>query len=182
MSSVDPTKDEKVYVEELMDLPSAEQAELIAAKFSEISNLYEPLKYEDIDIPNPNDSKPAPLFEPHDIYEKIRKMKKKASTVSGDIPWKIISKLSVELSTPPSNIYNSATLAGVWPNMWKHEFITPVPKVHPPMNTDDLRKISGTKNFSKIYEALLSDFIISDMSPHMDPSQFGNEKGLSIQH
>ena len=29
---------------------------------------------------------------------------------------------------------------------------------------------------------MLSDFIISDMSPHMDPSQFGNEKGLSIQH
>ena len=38
------------------------------------------------------------------------------------------------------------------------------------------------KNLSKIYEALLSDSFVSDMYPHMDPSQFGNEKGLSIQH
>ena len=45
-----------------------------------------------------------------------------------------------------------------------------------------MRKISGTKNLSKIYEALLSDTIIIDMDPSTDPSQFGNEKGLSIQH
>ena len=60
--------------------------------------------------------------------------------------------------------------------------MTPAPKVYPPIKTDDLRKISGTKNLSKIYESLLSDSIIDDMRPNMDPSQFGNEKGLSIQH
>jgi hypothetical protein len=70
----------------------------------------------------------------------------------------------------------------VWPNLWKYEYVTPVPKVYPPIQPDDLRKISGTKNLSKIYEALLSDSIIGDMSSNMDPSQFGNEKGLSIQH
>ena len=72
-------------------------------------------------------------------------------------------------------------VAGIWPKLWKHEFITPVHKVFPPVNTDDLRKISGTKNLSKIYEALLSDPLVSDMMPNIDPSQFGNEKGLSIQ-
>ena len=70
----------------------------------------------------------------------------------------------------------------MWPDLWKHEYVTPAPKVHPPTNTDDLRKISGTKNLSKLYEALLSDSIISDMVPYIDPSQFGNEKGLSITH
>ena len=64
----------------------------------------------------------------------------------------------------------------------KYEYVTPVPKVYPPANTDDLRKISGTKNLSKIYEALLADYMIDDMNPKTDPSQFGNEKGLSIQH
>ena len=54
--------------------------------------------------------------------------------------------------------------------------------MYPPVSIDDLRKISGTKNFSKIYEALLSDYIIPDMCPNIDPSQYGNEKGLSIQH
>ena len=100
----------------------------------------------------------------------------------GDIPWKIILEYSAELSSPLSNIYNSATLDGIWPSIWKFEYVTPAPKVYPPMTTDDLRKISGTKNLSKIYEALLSDTIIMDMDPSTDPSQFGNEKGLSIQH
>ena len=77
-------------------------------------------------------------------------MKKKASTVMGDIPWRIILEYSAELSNPLANIYNSATLDGVWPTLWKHEFITPVPKVYPPNSTDDLRKISGTKNLSKL--------------------------------
>ena len=94
-------------------------------------------------------------------------MKSKASSVIGDIfPGKIVKEFSVELSTPLSNIYNSATLAGIWPNIWKYDYKTPVPKVYPPANTDDLRKISGTKNLSKIYEALLADYMIDDIEPH----------------
>ena len=182
MSSIDQTKEEKVVVQDIMDLPSNQQAELIADEFAKISNLYDPLKSEDIEMPSQENSKPYPLFEPNQIYEKIRKMKKKASTVCGDIPWKIISEFSVEFSDPLSNIFNSSTLDGIWPKLWKYEFVTPVPKVHPPTNPNDLRKISGTKNLSKIYEALLADYIIDDMNPNVDPSQFGNEKGLSIQH
>ena len=82
-------------------------------------------------------------------------MKKKASTVIGDIPWRVILEYAVEFSSPLSNIYNSATLDGVWPDIWKWEYVTPAPKVYPPNTTDDLRKISGTKNLSKIFEALI---------------------------
>ena len=57
-----------------------------------------------------------------------------------------------------------------------------MPKVYPPNSVDDLRKISGAKHFSKIYEALLSDTIIGDITPSIDPSQYGQQKGLSIQH
>ena len=130
MSEIDPTSEEKIQVQEIINEPSKTQAELIANKFSEISNLYQPLKSENVDIPCKDDSKMVPLFEPYEIYEKIRKMKKKASSVTGDIPWKIIREFSVELSYPLSNIYNSSTLAGVWPTLWKHEFITP--KGRPP--------------------------------------------------
>ena len=56
------------------------------------------------------------------------------------------------------------------------------PLFEPYQDTDDLRKISGTKNFSNFVEALLSEPIIQDMAPNMDPSQYGNVKGLSIQH
>jgi hypothetical protein len=109
-------------------------------------------------------------------------MKKKSSTVPGDIPWRIISEFSVGFASPLSNIYNTVTLTGIWPQLWKYEFVTPVPKVFPTETTEDLRKISGTKNLSKYYESLISEPIIQDMEPKMDPSQFGNAKGLSIQH
>ena len=57
-----------------------------------------------------------------------------------------------------------------------------MPKVFPTETTEDLRKISGTTKFSNIFEVLIADPIILDMSPNMDNSQFGNVKGLSIQH
>ena len=60
--------------------------------------------------------------------------------------------------------------------------VTPVAKVHPPVSVSDLRKISGLKNFSKITEKLLGKFIISDMSYTRDPSQYGNQKGVSVNH
>ena len=57
-----------------------------------------------------------------------------------------------------------------------------MPKIFPPGKVNDLRKISGTKNFSKVYEALLSEPLVKDITPLIDRSQFGQQKGLSIQH
>ena len=45
-----------------------------------------------------------------------------------------------------------------------------------------MRKISGTKNLSKVYESLLSDSIIGDINDKIDPAQYGNEHGLSTTH
>ena len=63
MSTLDPTKNEKICVEELENLSSKQQAEIIADRFAEISNLYEPLKSEDVEIPDSRNSKPCPLSE-----------------------------------------------------------------------------------------------------------------------
>ena len=37
-------------------------------------------------------------------------------------------------------------------------------------------------SLNKIQEKLISELIISDIKENMDPSQYGNEYGLSIQH
>ena len=183
MSSMDQTKEDKVMVQQFVGMSSKEQSEEIADQFASISKLYEPLESDGVEIPNMDEnSPPLPLFESYQIYKKIKSMKKKASSVPDDVPWRIITEFSVELAAPLCNIYNTSILSGVWPRLWKYEFVTPVPKVFPPETTEDLRKISGTKNFSKIFEALISDPIIADMAPNMDKSQFGNVKGLSIQH
>ena len=54
--------------------------------------------------------------------------------------------------------------------------------IHPPKNLTQLRNISGLLNFDKIYEKLLATMMISDMEAKMDPSQYGNQRGISIQH
>ena len=133
-------------------------------------------------MPDMQNSEMCPLFEPHQVHERINKMKKKKSTIVGDIPWKLIHEFSVELAEPLCHIFNSCSLEGIWPNIWKHEIVTPVPKTYPPQTTEDLRKISGTKNLSKLFESLLSDSIIKDVSQNIDSAQFGNQKGLSTSH
>ena len=57
-----------------------------------------------------------------------------------------------------------------------------IPKRYPTSSTSDLRNISGLLNFDKIMEKLLSELMISDMQSMMDPAQYGNQKGISIQH
>ena len=44
MSASDPTKDDKVIVQQLIGVNSQDQAEQIANQFAHISNLYQPLK------------------------------------------------------------------------------------------------------------------------------------------
>ena len=60
--------------------------------------------------------------------------------------------------------------------------VTPAAKIYPPKTVNDLRKISGLKNLSKIAEKFLGDFMISDMKKSRDTSQYGNEKGVSVNH
>ena len=109
-------------------------------------------------------------------------MKNNTATVNGDIPINVIKMFSHELSFPLSDIYKRCCKSGEYPNIWKLEIVTPAPKKYPPETPKDLRKISGTLNFSKIFEKFLAEVIISDMAPKSDPSQYGNKKGISTQH
>ena len=71
---------------------------------------------------------------------------------------------------------------GTYPEIYKHEYVTPAPKVLPTEKIKDLRKISGFLNSAKVLDKLIAQYLISDMSPSRDLSQYGNEKQLSIQH
>ena len=71
---------------------------------------------------------------------------------------------------------------GKYPKIFKYQISTPVPKQYPPQKTSEMRNISGLLTFDKIMETLLVDLMILDMKPKMDPKQYGNQKGISIQH
>ena len=182
MSSHDQAKSEAPEVMSFLGVSDHSQAEQIADQFSEISNLYEPLRSDDIKLEGITNGKPCPLMEPYQVHQKIKKMKSNSATVIGDIPIKVIKLFGYELSFPLSNIYKRGAKYGEYPDVWKMEIVTPAPKVYPPQTPKDLRKISGTLNFSKIYEKFLAEAMISDMKPTSDPSQYGNEKGIGTQH
>ena len=104
------------------------------------------------------------------------------STVQGDFPAKLTKQFAAYLAEPLTDIYNTTLRRGEYPEIYKFEISTPVTKVHPPRKISDLRNISGLLNFDKVLEKLISQLIISDMEVKFDPSQFGNQKGISIQH
>ena len=43
--------------------------------------------------------------------------------------------------------------------------VTPVPKIHPPEKLEDLRKISGLINCSKVADKLIGYLVIKEMKP-----------------
>ena len=182
MTSHDQAKSQVPIVQSLQGLPSQVQAEKIADQFSQISNMYDELKTEDISLDGITNEKPFPCMEPYLIHKKIKSMKNNTATVPGDVPIKIIKMFGYELSFPLSDIFKRGCKHGEYPHVWKLETVTPAPKKYPPQDPTELRKISGTLNFSKIYEKFIAEALVEDMAATSDPSQYGNEKGISTQH
>ena len=94
----------------------------------------------------------------------------------------LFKEFAPELAEPMAHILNSMIARGEYPNCWKLEMVTPAAKKYPPNSTDDLRKISGLKNLSKIAEKIIGQFIISDMNETRDKSQYGNQKKMGVNH
>ena len=102
--------------------------------------------------------------------------------MAGDFPARLIKQFAAYLAEPLTDIYNTGMKRGEYPRIYKFEISTPVPKSYPTVSVSQLRNISGLLNFDKIYEKLISQLIISDMEEKLDPSRFGNQKGISIQN
>jgi hypothetical protein len=179
MSSHSQEKNTETVVQDMIGLPDNIQVEKIADQFSQVSNAYSPLKTADIDIERISDDRPSPEINPYIIYLKIMSIKKKTCTLSGDVPMKVIKFCAEEISFPLSDIYDRAVSHGEYPDLYKMEIVTPAPKCYPPQTAKDLRKISGTLNFSKILESIIAEYMVGDMRPSRDPSQYGNCKGVS---
>ena len=171
----------QINIDEISHLPDQEQAEIIANKFSSIQNEYEPIKTGDIDVP-PFSKDDIPQFQPSQVWLLLSQIKTNKATVPGDFPARLMKQFAAYLADPFTDIVNTSIRRGEYPQIYKFEVCTPVPKCYPPKDTSQIRNISGLLNFDKQMEKLISELIISDMSLKIDPSQYGNQKGVSIQH
>jgi hypothetical protein len=86
------------------------------------------------------------------------------------------------LAGPLTTIINNCLSQSVYPTDWKQEWITPAPKITHPKEITDLRKISSTSDYSKIFEGFLKDWIMEDVSGNLDIGQFGGQPGIGTEH
>ena len=81
-----------------------------------------------------------------------------------------------------TDIINTSLLQQRYPGLWKHELVTPAPKVSHPKTIKDLRKISSTSDFSKLFEGFIKEWVMEDISESLDIGQFGGQSGTGTEH
>ena len=173
--SKDQSKEQEVVVENINHLTKEIQAEIIADSFAKISQEYEELKTTDIEIPFFR-SEDVPIISVKSVEKYFTELKLNKATTKEDIPTKILKTFASHLCEPTTILINTCIRNGVWPDIFKHEIVTPVPKVFPPKSVEDLRNISGLITLNKIAEKAIGELMIIDMKEKLDPSQYANQK------
>ena len=170
-------QNEQINIKEINHLSDQEQAERIADKFYSIPNEYEALKMEDIIIP-PFNAKDIPQFHLSQVWLHLTQLKTNKATVPGDFPAKLTKEFALYIAEPLTDIINTAVRRGEYLKLYIFKNCTPVSKSYPPKISAEVRNISGLFTFDKIMEKLIFKLIISDMRDNIDPSQYGNQKGV----
>ena len=118
ISNYDQGKSEQLQVDEISHMNEQDQAEAIADRFSAISNEYDPVKKDEINIPEFTESS-IPKINPFQVRTHLQKIKTNKSTAPGDIPAKVIKEFAMFLCVPLANIINCGMSAGHWPKYYK---------------------------------------------------------------
>ena len=159
------------------DGSDSEIAEEIATYFNRISHEFQPL--DPFQIPKTYDRQ-LPMLSVGEVATKLRTCKKPSSRVDGDIFPVLVKTCANSLAIPLANIFNTITLTSVWPISWKKEIVSAIPKKKIPQGYGDLRNISCTKLFSKVYESYVLGWAMEEIT--LKDNQFGGVKGCSTSH
>ena len=158
------------------NLSTNESAEIIAKHFSSISKEYPPIDAEKLPsrvkdkIFHPDVNISAPKVQDFQVYEMLKKRKIKSNSVPGDIPSILKKEFLPEIAGPAALIFNSITESGLYPRQWVTEYVTPIPKVTtPPETEDELRNISLTADLSKDYENFPAEWLLPYIKKRIDP-------------
>ena len=104
-----------------------------------------------------------------------------------DLPTTFVKEFLPFLAKPAQLIFMQSILDGIYPTRWKTEFVTPHPKILPPVSFGDLRNLSLTEYLSKSFERFIlkgSDNVkglLHYTSKYFHPAQFALP-GSSCSH
>ena len=159
------------------NLSSAEAAEKLADHFNGISREFDGL---DPDSIPRTYSSPIPALTPEQVALKLRAIRKPKSMVKHDIFPNLINGAADILAVPLSHLYNTMLSTLSWPVRWKEEFVTPILKKPVPESLNDLRNISCTALFSKVFESFVLEWLTEQVG--MRENQMGGMKGAGSKH
>ena len=180
IGAVDQMNGGETVVECLEGLSNNQGAQLIAEHFASVSNQYLPLDNKQLPCYLPAEA-PQQLSE-YQIYERIIKQKKTKTSLPIDIPYKLKKEFAPEIATPVADTVNECLMQQVFPDIWKNEWVTPAPKIANPKILSDLRKISCTSDYAKLFEGILKDWILEDILDKFDIGQYGGQGGVGTEH
>ena len=165
-------------VRSLFEEGTGDQAvsEKLADHFNGISREFDGLSPQD--VPSTYSS-PIPHLLPEQVATRLRGFKKPKSMVRHDIFPALVGPGATQLAGPLTHIYNTMIATSTWPIKWK-EFVTPIPKKSVPASVDDLRNISCTALFSKVFESFVLGWLIEQVG--MRENQMGGMKGAGAEH
>ena len=162
--------------------------EAIANHFSAISQEYPPLNIANLPpelqhkLNLPISQEILPKISEEAVYKKMKTSKKSKSLVPGDIPKALINECSPELSVPVCKIFQNILRTFQWPKQWRIEYGVPLQKVSNPKDEDQLRVISLTSYYSKLFESFVIDWLMEYVGDKLDWAQYGGLKGHSTSH
>jgi hypothetical protein len=97
--------------------------------------------------------KPVSLSMVKSAYRRIKSTAKGNDNISINLVNPILSFILPALT----HIINHCILFSVYPDVWQHGLVVPLPKIKNPNNSDDLRPICILTPFSKVLEHLVID-------------------------
>ena len=173
-----PEKSQTFDVRSLRPGSSDQQvADKLADYFNRISAEFDPL--EPGQTLQARDRSLDPLA-PHEVASRLKHFRKPKSMVTGDVFPSIVTKFSDFFAIPLTDIYNEIAQSGSWPDIWKTEYVTVIPKVSCPSDFGDLRNISCTMLVSKVMESFVLGWASQEVA--VKYNQFGGIKGCSGSH
>ena len=132
---------------------------------------------------------PKPIyfsFEPTNLVEVQKRLKNigtKKATGFDKIPPKLVKRSAEILSTPLSIVINNSLKYGVFPDDAKIASVIPLDKDKPNKNEiSNFRPVSIPNTFSKIYEKVIKDQLVSGLDKYLSPFISAYRKGYSTQH
>ena len=151
-----------------------EICEALAVFFNRISQEYPAL-------PNPKRiTEVTDILQAFEVSARLKGFKKPKSRVAGDIPPELVTRYHDKLAVPLTYVYNQALSTLEWPELWKSETVSLIPKNNSPTGPSELRNLSCTPLFSKVLESLVLDKLKEETS--LSRQQYGGIRGCSTEH